>query len=820
MKKFLSIMLFVFIFLTSVLNGSTVFAEEADYTVEKYNVAEITMISAKKYDRPYVDVEIDAVFTHEDGTQMKTPGFWKESNTWAVRFNPNKTGKWTYIITCSDTENEKLHNVSGTLLCVENDGSSEFEKHGFVKISDTNRYFTYDDGTPFFWLGDTNWQAPNYIQTTVCNYPGCRCGNQFKHEVDNRLSKGFNVYQTYFDSAESDGGGQRGKIAPIWTKKFTTPNTEVFNNKIDYMFKYLYDNGMVAALGFGVHKSTTDAIKEEDFLRFVRYVVARYSCYSIAWISGQEVTENAESALNPGRTALDMYMAASSLADELDCYDHPNGTHMYPLSTADSRVTKLDLAGWHQWWAVQAGHGATVKEKRFYQSYYVSANGNIKPYIEAEANYEDINCGGFTGYDANRYSAWNAIMNGACGFTYGVAGIWANCYSNEGNTGWFGPSSYNYEPWYMGLDKPGSYEVKYMKEFFERLPWEKLSPVFYNKMYGDFVGSEEKTMLMSSDMSTVVCYFRTLKNLETGTVKMLDNSKTYNTYWFNPITGKYIPSETVSGTKDYAIPQKPTAQDWVFLMTTEDLGELPFEKVYKDAEKAENIGNIVIPVEVTAPGGVYMKEGKKVDYTERLYDLKGDATWKPLADRVTQTIIYDLGTTYALTQVNIVPATGTVIPDYRIEGSLDGSSWTILANTTLRDKNMSEDGTYISEPVEGTYRFVKVLLLNAKDIPKDEVKSVKYLTTYNEKNTESYYSHTEIAEISVFSTGAMAVVPEGDEGTTDIENTENPENPENNITNDNGNDLTYILIFAGAGLCLGVVVGVVIGIILKKRKKN
>ena len=327
MKRILAVLLIAIVLSTSIFTGVSVFAEEeADYTVEKYNVVEIFLISAKKYENPYIDVDIDAVFTHEDGTQIKTPGFWKESTRWAVRFNPNKTGKWTYTITSSDTSNEKLHNITGTVLCVENDGSSEFEKHGFVKISDNSRYFTYEDGTPFFWLGDTNWQAPNYIQTDACNYPGCKCGNQFKHEVDNRLAKGFNVYQTYFDSAQSDGGGQNGKLPLIWTKKFTTPNAEVFNEKIDYMFEYLYENGMVAAIGFGVHKSTTNNIKEEDFLRFVRYVVARYSCYSVAWISGQEITNTTESPLNPGKTAQDMSVTTGGYM-----YDESSGYARYQI---------------------------------------------------------------------------------------------------------------------------------------------------------------------------------------------------------------------------------------------------------------------------------------------------------------------------------------------------------------------------------------------------------------------------------------------------------------------------------------------------------
>ena len=253
--------------------------------------------------------------------------------------------------------------------------------------------------------------------------------------------------------------------------------------------------------------------------------------------------------------------------------------------------------------------------------------------------------------------------------------------------------------------------------------------------------------------------------------------------------------------ESYEIPEKPSKQDWVFLITVEDLGDITYESVYEDATPAENIGNIVTPYKVTAVGGVYLKSGKKVDMTNLLYDMKGDDAWVPLADRVTQTIIYDLGAKYSVTQLNMVPATGTVLPDYRIEGSNDGESWTIIANTVLRDKNMSEDGTYIKEALQGNYRYIKVLLLNAKDISKDEATSGKYQVTYNEQNNDSYYSHTAIAEISVFASG---LAPE------DIEN----------IEDNGGNKLILTVAVAGGALVLGAVVGLIVALIIGKKKEE
>src|SRR3546814_8351176 len=98
---------------------------------------------------------------------------------------------------------------------VANSGNTELDRRGFVRIADDSRMFSYADGHPFFWLGDTHWQAPDYERLEECNAPGCdgACGNsQFKHLVNNRVAKGFTVYQTYPDAAENDGGIGRAHV--------------------------------------------------------------------------------------------------------------------------------------------------------------------------------------------------------------------------------------------------------------------------------------------------------------------------------------------------------------------------------------------------------------------------------------------------------------------------------------------------------------------------------------------------------------------------------------------------------------------------------
>lgn len=811
MKKITSVILSLVLALglLSSFGIVNVFAQEeaGGLTTEQWKPIEITLTSEKQYSNPFKDAEINAVFTHEDGTTIATPGFIKDGKAeWAVRFTPTKVGKWSYSVTCTDTENKSLFS-NGIVNATASKGETELTKHGFVKISENNRYFTYDDGTPFLWMGDTNWQAPNYIHTDACNYPGCTCGNQLKHEVDNRKEKGFNVYQTYFSGSAATG---------IWKAAYSKPDYDSYNKRIDYMFDYIYNSDMVIALGFGLHSGTPSGIVEEDFLRFTRYVVARYSCYSIVWITGQEIT-NVEKSATPGKSCMDVFIAAAETVDATDGYRHPNGAHMYPMKSDDERARRLDQQKWHNTWILQGGHGGKVKTGDFYQSYYRNASGTIKPFIEGECNYEDINCGGFTGYDAPRMCAWKAMISGCAGFTYGGSGIWIDAYTTSDQRCLGEDSSYSYDLWYMGLDKPGTFEITYLKNFLQTLPdWTKLVPRYNISMYADFFDTEEKDIATTEDMHTVFCYFYN-NDKTSGVVKALDKTLSYNAYWYNPLTGKYIlikqGIQCADGT--YTLPEKPTAGDWAFLMTADKLNnDIYIEDPFLDPGTSEVEGTSVYPKKITAVGGIYAQGKKVIDNTINLFDGKPNTTWKPFANRASQTILTDLGEAQDLTHLVITPASGTIIPNIRVDASNDGIHWTVLVNNSLRENDIDANGN-VSEKLSGGFRYVKIILLNAKTLNDEEAANVNYRVFFNAQ-TKNSYSETEIADIAIYSNGTSAAPYEEKVLTVDgkISGVANAENEGKS---------SQIQVGAIAVLAVGIVCAcgaVACTVVLKKKKKE
>ena len=72
-------------------------------------------------------------------------------------------------------------------------GPSVDLSHGKLKVSDNNRYLVFEDGTPFFYLGDTGWELFHRLNK-----------EETEKYLENRRGKGFTVIQAVV-LAELDG---------------------------------------------------------------------------------------------------------------------------------------------------------------------------------------------------------------------------------------------------------------------------------------------------------------------------------------------------------------------------------------------------------------------------------------------------------------------------------------------------------------------------------------------------------------------------------------------------------------------------------------
>jgi hypothetical protein len=121
--------------------------------------AEWHYTSGKTYADPFNDVELDVLITSPDGSEQRVPAFWAGDHTWRVRYSSPQIGQHQFRTECSDTSNANLHGQEGILEVAPYTGSNVLFQHGRLRVAAGKRHLEHQDGTPFFWLGDTWWMA-------------------------------------------------------------------------------------------------------------------------------------------------------------------------------------------------------------------------------------------------------------------------------------------------------------------------------------------------------------------------------------------------------------------------------------------------------------------------------------------------------------------------------------------------------------------------------------------------------------------------------------------------------------------------------------
>ena len=643
----------------------------AAVNAEQWRTIEITLTGTRTYANPVVDVDVTAAFTGPLGVVITRPAFWDGGNVWKVRFAPTLVGTWNYTTVSTDVGNTGLHQQTGVVQTMAYTGSLAIYQKGFLKISPSKRYMVYGDGTPFFWLGDTHWQMPDYERDDDCNY-GDRCGSQFRHAVRDRLQKGFTVYQTYPDAGVNDGGGNV-HVANWWSTPFTQLNPAAFRQYFDPKMQYLADNGLVVALGCGVHNQTTDAVGLAGLKQLAKYMVARYGSYPLVWITAQEVEITA--------SELAIWKEVAITLDANDGYKHPLTGHMWGNNFVWGTET------WHSWFAVQGGHGATrtYRPQSFYKGFwdYVPT----QPFLEAESKYEDVECGGLNDAIDERVVAYKSMQTGSLGFTYGVSGVWAMKW-DIGVPGW---DTFSYYPWYVGLDAPGSTYMKYLKQFYTAFAWEQLVPRFGDNAWCSFSNPEASILSSTADAARYVVYFYGA-GTATGSLKNMNGSLTYNARWFDPRTGRnMLISNTIrSAGGNWTIPSKPDVNDWLLLV--EDVNASSILPAGENPPVSE------FKTVTTSTSSTAANSGAQaVDNGARSY-------WCAASGTFPQWLSVDLGANHSLSTI-VSEFYASETWNYRIEGSLTGTGgWTLLKDKT----GTGMEGYRMIDTVSGSFRYVRI----------------------------------------------------------------------------------------------------------------
>lgn len=520
----------------------------ASETVEANQVKEVSLVSAKTYANPFMEIVLDAVVTRPDGRRLRVPAFWAGGTDWTFRYASEQTGKHSWKTECNDAANTGLHGITGTIEVIASTSDNPLFKHGPVRAAAGKKHFEHADGTPFFWLGDTWWK--------------CLCKRMtwegFQELTADRKAKGFSVVQIvcgpYPDEGfleprmENEGG------LPYESVKFEKVNPEYFNFT-DRRLKHLMDAGIapaiVGAWGRGDCNSL-QAIGTEGLKRHWRYLVARYSAYPVFWILAGEIPEETKWSQGPWAPLATYVWSIDPFRRPLTCHTF----HGRRGATGDTVAIDFDMVG--------GSHDQAVAIQP--QTLGIVSSAYAKeppmPVLIGETCYEGHMQQGFG--DVQRRIFWGSILSGAAGHTYGAAGIWHA--SIDGDPGcasaaFGGKKVYDWTTWKEGMKYPGATELGMARKLLGQYPWHRFEPHPEWTTPGSFAaGIPGEVRFIYQPRGRIYDWTgTTVKNLEPGV--------TYSAFYFDPATARRFDAGQVRTTNgEFKTSNVPSPQDWVLVL--------------------------------------------------------------------------------------------------------------------------------------------------------------------------------------------------------------------------------------------------------------
>ena len=548
----------------------------SDSPVRTWRMAELRFESSTDYSSKGADsVWMDVVFTHpRTGESLTRPAFWDGGNVFLVRFAPTRKGRWIYTSSC--TEDKSLDGLKGSLSCRKYRGSLDIYRHGFVKAGPGLKHFTYADGTPFFYLGDTHWG----MYTEEIDEPGPNAGStgaasHFKYIVDRRVDQGFTVYQS-----EPIGAAFNlvdGKVDQDDIRGFRLA---------DRYYEYIADAGLVhanAEFFFAGSMGASLAADDTALENLSRYWVARFGAFPVMWTLAQEI-DNDFYHENGHQRVYDFtdnpWIKVAEYIHRHDAYSHPLSGHQENAwhTTVTGRGTGAegrDTGGasvfaseevarrsGHNWWAAQWSPSLIEPvDPGLVRDYFESS----RPAVNYEGRYRGL----WTMDFGSRAQGWIAFLSGFCGYGYGAIDIWL--YKSTYDTGsdsFDGVDSIKVadklKPWSEALEYPSALQMRHLRSFLESFDWWNLVPVLSDEK--GFEAGEGVAYACAGTSEIRVLYFFSDSD-RTGTITDLQPNTSMILYWYNPRTGEYGPElQMISGADGrLALPRKPDREDWVLM---------------------------------------------------------------------------------------------------------------------------------------------------------------------------------------------------------------------------------------------------------------
>lgn len=402
-------------------------------------------------------------------------------------------------------------------------------QHGRIKVSDNGHFLIYEDGTPFFWLGDTGWELFHRLKK-----------EEVESYFENRRRKGFTVIQAVV-LAEFNGlkkPDQYGQV-PLIGSDPDRPNEKYFKWVDDVLSMAMQKNLVIGLLPTWGDKVTLMwgegpvIFNLQNAYRYGLFLGKRFADFpNIIWILGGDRP--------PMKDSSDWRPIWSAMARGIQDGTNHKAIFTYHTSGGSNTTsTYIHNESWLSLNTMQSGHGSGHDVPVWE---WIARDWNLiptKPTLDAEPNYEDhpVNPwpkwdsanGYFNDYDV-RKQTYRSVFAGACGVTYGHHSVWqfwsarevkvnhADCY------------------WTDAINRPGAFQVGYLRRLIESRP--ELTRMADQQLIlgGQGEKGEYITAMRSSDGSYAMIYLPYGKKI---TIRAnFAKSAKLKAWWFNPRDGK------------------------------------------------------------------------------------------------------------------------------------------------------------------------------------------------------------------------------------------------------------------------------------------
>jgi len=429
-----------------------------------------------------------------------------------------------------------------------------------LKVSDNRRFLVFEDGTPFFWLGDTVWEI--FHRSTI---------EEAERYLENRRQKGFTIIQAVV-LAELDGlnvpnvYGER----PLFDNDPLRPNEKYFRY-IDQVIDLARRKGIfvglvptwgdkIELLGHGVGPIV---FNPEYAHAYGQWLGRRYrDVENLVWINGGD---------RPGGGT--NYPIWDALGRGIKSVDPNHLMTFHPPGGGDGRSSSewFHHTDWLDFNLAQSSH-----VRRHLPNHEIVGHDYrltpTKPCLDGEPRYEDhgINwkpaeLGWFDDGDVREAAYW-ALFAGAFGHTYGCHPVWQMCGPR------YEPITFARRPWQEAMDLPGAFQMTYVKKlmlsrpFLARIPDQALVAARAD-------ADAPAVMTTRGEDGRYAFVYLPLGGRVTVDLERLSGSR-LKTWWYDPRRGKATPAGLADrrGAREFTAPTQGRGNDWVLVLDDESSG--------------------------------------------------------------------------------------------------------------------------------------------------------------------------------------------------------------------------------------------------------